>query len=108
MMITTENGEYIASGPTGRSRFLPIGYRQYEMVNEYQDGSGKAALDTCREGLTYMFDTAGALIIRGWIPATNMAARQMATAFGATTKSDNGEVIEKRITLARWRKFNGL
>jgi hypothetical protein len=108
LAVTIENDEYIASGSAGRTRFRPMGFRQYEMINEFQDGSGKAALDTCREGLAYMFGNTDALIIRGSIPSENMAARQMATAFGATTRSEDGGIIEKRITIARWRQFNGL
>lgn len=106
MTVLIKDNSYIVTGATGRTTFYPIGKYQYEMINEFESGDGKTTLETCREGIAYMFENTDALIIRGWIPSTNMAARQMATAFGATTKSKANGKIEKRITKARWRLFN--
>lgn len=107
MTITLEGADYIAASDVGRVRFVPRGYRQREIILEFEPGSGKAALDLCREGLKYLFEQTDTLIVRGYIKSDNAASRAFGNALGFATLGEKDGIVEKRMTLARWRSQNG-
>lgn len=106
MTITLENDEYVATCAAGRVRFRSVGYRQREIILEFDDGAGKAALITCREALAYLFDHTDTLIVRGYIERGNAASRAFGNALGFSTRGEKNGLIEKRMTQARWRQIN--
>ena len=105
-MITKENDDFIVESEIGRVLFKPYRPRQKEIILEFKQGTGKEALAMCREGLSYLFDNTDTLIVRGFILSDNAKSRAFGNALGfATIKEENG-IVEKRMTITRWRKQN--
>lgn len=104
--MTTEGDSIIFEADCGRVLFKPYGPRQKEIILEFKQGTGKEALVMCREGLSYLFDNTDTLIVRGFILSDNAKSRAFGNALGfATIKEENG-IVEKRMTITRWRKQN--
>lgn len=105
MIMTTEGDSIIFEADCGRAIFVKYGLMQYELRYDFKEGSAVAALKVCRDAINYLFDNTDTLIIRGFIPRSNIQSRTFSNALGAVTVKKDGKIIEKRITIARWRKF---
>lgn len=105
-MITFEEQNVVVQSDIGRVIFRPMGYRQYEIILEFNTGAGKEALDMCREGLDYLFTQTNTLIVRGYIKSENSYSRVFGNALGFSTIKEEDGVVEKRMTITRWNRLN--
>jgi len=108
MMTTLDDatGIYTMSDACGQVRFEPYGRKQLEIILEFNEGAGAAALDVCRAAFDYLFTETDTLIVRGFVENSNTNSRAFVAALGMTTKATFGDWIEKRMTRARWEVLN--